>query len=222
MMVIGRGKLPSQTAALAGIPAGVQAAGPWAGRRQLFVKFAGEAETATMYTADALKGELKRLAVRSRYHSIAIAGRDPLAQSEFIAAAFGGGAPLPVMLDHDGQRPDALQVVVQALELVQVAVDGCESDAAVERVCASLALAADKRVKHAVVIVPAEQASDARLLQIVEQAHAASAETTIVLHPTIPSASAQDRRWILWLERAVGIHDDVRLLLQLPGPTGIR
>ena len=41
-------------AALAGVPAGVQAQGVWAGRRQLFVRFAGEAETATMYTAAAL------------------------------------------------------------------------------------------------------------------------------------------------------------------------
>ena len=42
----GRVKLPSQTAALAGIPAGIQAVGPWSGRRQLFIRFAGEAETA--------------------------------------------------------------------------------------------------------------------------------------------------------------------------------
>jgi hypothetical protein len=34
-------------AALAGVPAGVQSLGPWAGRRQLFVRFAGEAETAS-------------------------------------------------------------------------------------------------------------------------------------------------------------------------------
>lgn len=221
-MAIGRSKLPSQTAALAGIPAGVQAVGPWAGRRQLFVKFASEAETATMYTADALKGELQRLVARSRYHSIAIAGRDPLAESEYIAAAFGGGAPLPVMLDHDGQRPDALETVLRELELIQVGMDGCENDAVLERTCASLALAAGKQVKHALVIIPAEQASDARLLQIVEQVHRASAETTVVLHPTILSASAPDRRWILWFERAAGIHDDVRLLPQLPGPTGMR
>ena len=48
------------TAALAGIPAGLQAQGVWAGRRQLFVRFAAEAETATMYTADALANELRR------------------------------------------------------------------------------------------------------------------------------------------------------------------
>ena len=49
------------TAALAGIPAGLQAQGVWAGRRQLFVRFAAEAETATMYTADALASELPAL-----------------------------------------------------------------------------------------------------------------------------------------------------------------
>jgi hypothetical protein len=221
-MAIGRGKLPSQTAALAGIPAGIQAVGPWAGRRQLFVKFAGEAETATMYTAEALKSELKRLAARSRYHSIAIAGRDPLAESEYIAAVFDGGAPLPVMLDHDGQRPDVLQAIISVLAMVQIGMDGCENDAALERACTSLIASAGKQVKHAIVIIPAEQASDARLLQIVEQVHAASAETAIVLHPTMQSASAQDRRWILWLERAAGMHEDVRLLAQLPGPTGMR
>jgi organic radical activating enzyme len=218
----GKGKLPSQTAALAGIPAGIQAIGPWAGRRQLFVKFAGEAETATIYTADALKGELKRLATRAKYHSIAIAGRDPLAESEYIATAFDGTAPLPAMLDHDGQRPDALEAVIGALELVQVCVDGCESDAMLERVSASLTLAAEKKVKHALVIMPAEAASDSRLLLIVEQVHTASEETTIILHPSVQSASGQDRRWILWLERAAAIHDDVRVLPQLPAPTGMR
>ena len=35
------------TAALAGVPAGLQAQGVWVGRRQLFVRFAAEAETAT-------------------------------------------------------------------------------------------------------------------------------------------------------------------------------
>jgi hypothetical protein len=46
-------------AALAGVPSGVQTQGPWAGRRQLFVRFANEAETATMYTATALANALK-------------------------------------------------------------------------------------------------------------------------------------------------------------------
>ena len=63
------------TAALAGIPAGLQAQGFWAGRRQLFVRFAAEGETATMYTAEALANELRRGTGRSAFHSIAITGR---------------------------------------------------------------------------------------------------------------------------------------------------
>jgi hypothetical protein len=218
----GRGKLPSQTAALAGIPAGVQATGPWIGRRQLFVKFAEEAETATMYTADALRNELSRLAGRSPYHSIAIAGRDPLAEENYLIAALGATAPLPVMLDHDGQRPEALEPLLRALALVQVGMDGCEAAAVVDRACVSITLAARKQVKHAVAIVPVAGASDAHLLRIVEQVHTASEETAIVVHPTIESASDPDRRWILWLERAVHLHGDVRVLPRLPAPTGLR
>ena len=48
------------SAALAGVPAGIQSQGAWAGRRQLFVRFAAEAETAVMYTADALAKELRQ------------------------------------------------------------------------------------------------------------------------------------------------------------------
>ena len=218
----GRAKLPSQTAALAGIPAGVQAAGPWSGRRQLFVRFADEAETATMYTAEALKSELKRLVARSRYHSIAIAGRDPLAEGEYLAAAFDEGAPLPVMLDHDGQRPEALEPLLRMLALVQVEVDGREAEPVLERACTSLAHAARKHVKHALVIAPVSETSDALLLRIVEQAGAASKEAEIIVHPTAESLADADRRWILWLERASQVHGDVRVVPRLPAPTGMR
>jgi hypothetical protein len=218
----GRIKLPSQTAALAGIPAGIQASGPWTGRRQLFVRFANEAETATLYTADALKGELKRLVARSRYHSIAVAGRDPLAEGEYLVAAFQGGAPIPVMLTHDGQRPEALAPLLPSIALVQVEVDGTEREPALERVCATLALAADKQVKHALVIVPAADSSDALLLRVVERAAAASVRTEVVVHPTVESLVDPDRRWILWLERAAQVHDDVRVVPRLPAPTGMR
>ena len=40
---------------------------------------AGEAETATMYTAEALANEMERATTRSKFHSISIGGRDPLA-----------------------------------------------------------------------------------------------------------------------------------------------
>lgn len=218
----GRPRLPSQSAALAGMPAGVQARGPWAGRRQLIVKFAAEADTATIYTAKALAGEIDRLASRSRFHSLAIAGRDPLNECEFLLAALEGHRPLPVMLDHDGQRPAELEALLGRLDLSQVGLDGCEGEGAIERVADCIAAAARAGVSHALAIVPAEGASDARLLRIVEQAHAASAEVAVVLHPSIESASQRDRRWVAWLERATTVHDDVRLLPMLPAPTGSR
>lgn len=214
----GKGKLPSLSAALAGIPAGVQATGPWSGRRQLFVKFAEEAETATIYTSEALRGELTRLTGRSRYHSVAIVGRDVLSEVEFLEAAFREPRALPVMLDHDGQRPAALESILDGLTLVQVTLDGSEGAAILERVAATLALAASKDVAHAVAVVPADTVSDGPLLRIVEQMHEASAAAIIVLHPTAETAPDRDRRWVLWLERAMGVHPDTRILPRWPAP----
>ena len=85
--------IPMAAAALAGVPAGVQAHGVWAGRRQLFIRFAGEAETATMYTAAALVREIERQLSRSKFHSISIGGRDPLANQAFLVAAFEAAKP---------------------------------------------------------------------------------------------------------------------------------
>ena len=126
------------TAALAGVPAGVQANGLWIGRRQLFVRFAAEAETATMYTPDALNGELKRLVARSAYHSISVSGRDPLANAGFLRAALEKSVPaIPVMLDCDGQRPEAIGEVARFLKLVQVTLDGAPADSLMERAMAT-------------------------------------------------------------------------------------
>jgi organic radical activating enzyme len=208
-------------AALAGIPSGIRSTGPWAGRRQLFVRFARVAETATMFTAAALRNELMRLTQRSAYHSIAICGGDPLGEVDFLAAALDGGAPLSVMLDHDGQRPDALEHLIKSLALVQVTLTGDEEAEVISRAMASLRLAADKHVAHALVLMAKADPSDGRLLRIVEQAKEASAETAVVVHPTTDSLS-EDRRWLLWLERASATHSDVRLLPQLPEPTGTR
>lgn len=207
-------------AALAGIPSGVRSTGPWAGRRQLFVRFARVAETATMWTADALRTELVRLAQRSTYHSIAICGGDPLAEPDFLAAALDG-APLSVMLDHGGQRPESLDGVIKSLALVQVTLTGDEDEEAVSRAMATIRHAADKHVAHALVLTAKADPSDGRLLRIVEQAKEASTETAVVVHPTIDSLS-EDRRWLLWLERASTVHGDVRLLPVLPEPTGTR
>lgn len=211
---------PPLGAALAGIPSGVRATGPWTGRRQLFVKFAGIAETATMYTADALRAEVARLVRRTVFHSICICGGDPLSEPDFLAAAFEKGAPLGVMLDHDGQRPEVLERLLGWLALVQVTMTGAEDDAFVSRAMATVRHAAEKHVAHAVVLLPEADPSDGRLLRIVEQAKAASTETSVVVHPTMESLSG-DRSWVAWLERASSVHADVRLLSRLPAPTGM-
>ncbi len=214
----GKGRLPSLSAALAGIPAGVQTLGPWSGRRQLFVKFADEAETATIYTADALRGDLTRLTARSKYHSVAIVGRDALAEVEFLALAFSQKGSLPVMLDHDGQRPEALDRLLQSLAMVQVTLDGTEGAASLERACATVAVAAGKQVAHAVAVLPGETLSDGPLLRIVEQMHEASAETQIVVHPLVETGLQHDRRWALLLQQAMAVHADVRILPRWPMP----
>lgn len=216
--MMNKGKLPSMSAALAGIPAGLQSFGPWCGRRQLFVRFAGEAETATIYTAQALQGELGRLRNRSRYHSVAISGRDALAEVEFLRAAFPEKPEVPLMLDHDGQRPSELEGLLHALTLVQVTLDGSESAPALERVCATMAAASRAEVPHAVAFTPGEPVGDAQLLRIVEQVHQASASAQVVVHAAGERASEHDRRWILWLEQAMAVHDDVRVFPRWAAP----
>lgn len=211
------------TAALAGVPAGLQAQGVWTGRRQLFVRFAAEAETATMYTTDALATEIKRSCARSVYHSISISGRDPLANADYIVIALEKMAcPLPVMVDTDGQRPEAIAALRKFLSIVQITLEGTGLDATVERALATLQAAAAEKLDHALVLAPTDKTSDAQLLRIVEQAHDASDKTMLVIHPPSGVPIDRDRRWITLLERAAGMHGDVRLTLRLPAPTGMR
>ena len=211
------------TAALAGIPAGLQAQGAWAGRRQLFVRFAVEAETATMYTADALANEIRRSTGRSVFHSISISGRDPLANVEYLVTAFAKvTVPLPVMLDVDGQRPDEIADLKNTLKLVQVTIDGPASDAVAERAFRSLQVAAAAKLDHALVMCVDERTTDAAALRIVEQAHGASETVKIVVHPAASAPVDRDRRWITLFERMTSLHADVRLALRLPPPTGMR
>ncbi|HJQ22164.1 MAG TPA: hypothetical protein VJ867_17635 [Gemmatimonadaceae bacterium] len=216
-------KTAGPTAALAGVPTGLQAQGVWLGRRQLFVRFAAEAETATMYTAQAIAQELQKSAKRSAFHSISVGGRDPLANAEFLQAAFETAAPpLPVLLDIDGQRPEEIPVVAKYISVLQVTLEGAAIDAHAERAMESLRVATDKGVEHALVLAPGEQSSDGQLLRVVEQAHAASAKTVIVIHPPYNTPIDRDRRWVMLMERSAGLHPDVRLWLRLPPPTGTR
>lgn len=211
------------TAALAGIPAGLQAQGVWAGRRQLFIRFAAEAETATMYTADALASEIKRSTARSAFHSISVSGRDPLANVDYLRAAFEKSAPpIPVMLDTDGQRPEAIESMRKHATMVQVTLEDAALDAMVERAMDTLRAAENAGLQSALVMCPNDQTSDSQLLRIVEQAHGAAGETAIVVHPGPGVAVDRDRRWMVLLERASALHHDVRLALRLPPPTGMR
>ncbi len=211
-------------AALAGVPAGVQAQGVWAGRRQLFVRFAGEAETATMYTAAALLKEIDRQLGRTKFHSIAIGGRDPLGNLEFLTAAFSGvPMPVPLMLDSDGQRPEALGALAPHLAMAQVTVDFVGPDATRSSAIETVAMAANASCPHALVLCPREDTTDSQLLRLIEQAHAASAETQVVVHPVLTGEPpVLDRRWSTLLEQAAALHADTRLALRLPAPAGLR
>jgi len=210
------------TAALAGVPAGVQANGPWLGRRQLFVRFAAEAETATMYTPDALNTELARLVARSGHHSISVSGRDPLANVGFLKAAFEKHVPpLPVMLDSEGQRPEAVAVIAPYLALYQVTLEGNPAATAVERAIESLKAAGAAGVAHALVLAPDEQSTEGQILRVLSQAHLASAQTIVVVHPALGETD-HNRRWLTFMEQAVALHRDIRLLPRLPRPTGMR
>jgi len=178
-----------------------------------------------MYTADALAQELKRLVARSAFHSVSISGRDPLASAEYLCATFDKHVPtIPMMLDTDGQRPAELGLVAKHLALVQVTLDGSAgtADAAVERGLESLRIASRQNVQHALVLAPDDRTSDGQLLRIVEQAHAASGATMMVIHPPGNVPVDRDRRWIMLLERAASLHGDVRFGLRLPPPMGTR
>lgn len=211
-------------AALAGVPAGVQAQGIWAGRRQLFVRFAGEAETATMYSSAALLKEIDRQLGRSKFHSIAIGGRDPLGNLEFLTAAFGNGAmPVPLLLDSDGQRPEALAMIAPHLAMTQVTVEFIGPEATRVSAIETLAAASGAGCPHALVLCPRDDTSDSQLLRLIEQAHATSSETAVIIHPFLSGEPpVLDRRWSMLMEQALSLHADTRMALRLPAPTGLR
>ncbi|MGQ0649596.1 MAG: hypothetical protein ACT4P7_18745 [Gemmatimonadaceae bacterium] len=218
------GTTPVLTAALAGVPLGIQRQGIWSGRRQLFIRFAGPAETATMYTADALARELSRGLERSVVHSICVAGRDALANGEYLEAVLKQVAgKAPVLVDTDGQRPEAIALLYPYLKMIQVTFDPPAPAATMDRALETIRAASRVGCAQAVVISGTDETSDADYLQIVEQAHAAGGQAQIVIHPG-PSAEKGllDRRWSVLMEHAMARHGDVRVANRLAGPATVR
>ncbi len=215
---------PVLTAALAGIPLGIQRQGLWAGRRQIFIRFAGPAETATMYTADALARELNRGLERSVVHSICVAGRDALANSDYLVATLKQiNRPVPVMVDTDGQRPEAIAALHSYIKLVQVTVEPPAQAASLERALETLKAAKHVGCDQALVVSGADDTSDADYLQIVELAPRSGGSASVVLYPGPATEKAiLDRRWSVLMEHAMARHADVRLALRLSGPATVR
>lgn len=214
------------TAALAGVPSGIQSHGVWAGRRQVFIRFATEAETAQMYSASALVKELTRAATRATFHSIGVAGRDPVGNSEFLLAVLAAlDVSLPVLLETDGQRPERLASFqgARGLTVVQVSATLGEGDAAFDRQLATLQAAAAIGVRHAFAMTPGPDVPDAVVLRAIERVHATAAGTEVVVHPVVSEKPGQlDRRWATLIEQASAVHADVQLLLRIPPPAGLR
>lgn len=203
---------------------GIQRHGVWIGRRQLMIRFAGPAETATMYTSDVLAREVARGLSRSPIHSVCVTGRDALGNAEFLEAAFKALATkTPIMLDTDGQRPEAIAALHPYVQMVQVSLDTPVAEATVERAMETVRAAAHVGCAHAVAIAGTDEASDADYLQIVEKAHAASHAVRIIIHPgPATERGVLDRRWSVLVEHAMAQHPDVRVALRLNGPATTR
>src|SRR4030095_11522300 len=182
----------------------MQRAGVWAGLRQVFIRFAGAAETAQMYTADALARELTRALGRTVYHSVCVTGRDAFGNSDFLAAALKQLPPgTSVMADTDGQRPEALALLHPFLSLIQITIEPPVASPALERIVDTLRAASSLRVANAVTIAGTDESSDAHYCQTVDQVHAASDGTSVVIHPG-PTAErgVLDKRWSTLMEHA--------------------
>jgi hypothetical protein len=178
-----------------------------------------------MYTSGALARELERQLGRSRFHSIAIGGRDPLANVPFLLAAFDAAKPaIPVMLDTDGLRPEALAPLAPHLALTQVTIEFVGPEATLTHAIDTIVAAAKAKCAHALVLCPRDDTSDGQLLRTIEQTHAASAATQIVVQPPMPGGEQPmlDRRWAMLLDQAMATHADTRIVLRLPPPAGLR
>ncbi len=136
------------------------------------------------------------------------------------------------MLDSDGQRPESVGELASVVSLVQVTVTLAESAEFLARAVATLAAAARAGLEHAAVVAPADggasgvaatAGSDGAFTRFVEQIHGASPGTKLVVHPPAGAERAPlDRRYTAMLERAAAVHGDVRLVMRIPAPVGVR
>ncbi len=220
------------TAAIAAIMSGIQGHGLWTGRRQLFVRFAGEAETATLYSPEMLARALERALAAGSLHSISLAGKNPAGCAPFLVQAWSAWrASVPAMLDTDGHHSDSIAAFGSILSLVQVSVTMGDPESVTERALAILSECERHSVANALVISARDPSRDAvrdassddAFARLVEQMHRASPGTKLVVHPPPGAERAPlDRRYSTMLERAAAIHGDVQLLMRIPAPVGVR
>ncbi len=142
----------------------------------------------------------------------------------FLTTAFDAAKPaFPVMLDTDGQRPNEIAPLAPYLALAQVTIEFVGPDATVTRAMEALQTAARAKCAHGLVLCPRDDTSDQRILRAIEDAHAVSAETQIVVHPPMSAnESMLDRRWTSLLDQAMATHADTRVALRIPPPAGLR
>jgi hypothetical protein len=107
--------------------------------------------------------------------------------------------------------------------MVQVTIDFGAPAAASDRSLEMLAIAAQSKVEHALVLPLREGVTDQAVLRLIEQTRAVSAGTKIVIHP-LPGEEKRglDRRYSTLLEQAASLHHDVRLTIPVPSPIGVR
>jgi hypothetical protein len=213
------------TAAIAWIRAEIQRAGLFTGYRQLLVRFAGEAETATLYNGSMLYRNVERTIKQSPAHSVAIGGHDPLSCAALLAEAFEQGEPLgvPVVVDCDGQRPDSVGQLARSVTTIQVQLDGTEPAAVADRAIETLCAAAAESLGAALSVSMLDRTTDSQVLRLLEQVSASAPGTNIVIHsPNLPHSPAPDARFAALLEAAATISRDVRFLARLPAAHGQR
>ena len=177
-----------------------------------------------LYTPEMLARHVGRVVGQSPLHSVSLGGRDPLASEELIIDALTRWqSPIPVMVDCDGERPEAVTKVAPYVAMIQVTVEFVNTTSSLDRALASLAAASAAGREHAAVLTPHEGTTDGQMLWFIEQAHGVAPGTKIVVHPVVGTERAGvDRRYASLVERGMAIHHDLAFWLRIPPPVGAR